>query len=163
VNGITIVLRTLHDGERGLEQKLLAAAARHHAEHEFHHVATDVARWSHEHAARIARAAEPHGLRLPGPADHPEPGPLTARKETAGRALGRQRLPGLLLLRDLRDLHLAATENSLGWEMLAQAAQATQDTDLLELAAACHPQTLRQLRWTNTMIKTLSPQLLTSL
>jgi hypothetical protein len=45
--------------------------------------------------------------------------------------------------------------------MLAQVAQAAKDTDLLDLAAACHPQTLRQLRWTNTMIKTLSPQLLT--
>jgi hypothetical protein len=47
--------------------------------------------------------------------------------------------------------------------MLAQAAQASRDGGLLDLAAACHPQTLRQMRWTNTMIKNLSPQLLTSL
>lgn len=46
--------------------------------------------------------------------------------------------------------------------MLAQAAQATKDDKLLALASACHPQTLRQLRWTNTMIKNLSPQALTS-
>jgi hypothetical protein len=46
--------------------------------------------------------------------------------------------------------------------MLAQAAQATRDERLLGLATACHPQTLRQMRWTNTMIKELSPQLLTS-
>ncbi|NUP38990.1 MAG: hypothetical protein HOY76_18725 [Streptomyces sp.] len=37
------------------------------------------------------------------------------------------------------------------------------DDDLVSLAAACHPQTLRQMRWTNTMIKELSPQILTSL
>lgn len=37
------------------------------------------------------------------------------------------------------------------------------DEDLQSLAAACHPQTLRQMRWTNTMIKELSPQILTSL
>lgn len=76
---------------------------------------------------------------------------------------------GLVLLRDLRALHLAATENSLHWEMLAQTAQtaqtaqATRDERLLELASACHPQTLRQMRWTNTLIKQLSPQVLTSL
>jgi hypothetical protein len=32
-----------------------------------------------------------------------------------------------------------------------------------QLAAACHPQTLRQMRWANTLIKQLSPQVLTSL
>jgi hypothetical protein len=47
--------------------------------------------------------------------------------------------------------------------MLAQAAQATRDDELLALASACHPQTLRQMRWTNTMIKNLSPQVLSSL
>lgn len=47
--------------------------------------------------------------------------------------------------------------------MLAQAAQASGDTELLHLASGCHPQTLRQMRWTNTMIKNLSPQILTSL
>ncbi|MET9090106.1 hypothetical protein ABZX77_51090 [Streptomyces sp. NPDC004237] len=163
MNGIPIVLSALHDGESGLERELLAAADRHRAEHEFHHVARHVARWSHEHADRIARAAEPRGLQLRGPAAHEQPGPLAAIREGLSRAVGRQPPPGLLLLRDLRDLHLAATENSLSWEMLAQVAQAAKDTDLLDLAASCHPRTLRQLRWTNTMIKTLSPQLLISL
>lgn len=46
--------------------------------------------------------------------------------------------------------------------MLAQAAQATRDRTLLDLVTDCHPQTLRQMRWTNTMIKVLSPQLLVS-
>ncbi|WP_167407412.1 hypothetical protein [Streptomyces swartbergensis] len=31
----------------------------------------------------------------------------------------------------------------------------------LALVTDCHPQTLRQLRWTNTMIKALAPELLT--
>ena len=164
MNGIPIVLRALHDGERELERQFLAAADRHSGEHEFHHVAKDIARWSHEHSERIAHAAAPHDLHLPGPMDHPEPGPLaTLREPPLGRSVDRQPPPGLLLLRDLCGLHLAATENSLNWEMLAQVAQAARDTGLLDLAADCHPQTLRQLRWTNTMIKTLSPQLLTSL
>jgi len=46
--------------------------------------------------------------------------------------------------------------------MLAQVAQATSNGELLELASSCHTQTLRQIRWANTMIKTLSPQLLAS-
>jgi hypothetical protein len=46
--------------------------------------------------------------------------------------------------------------------MLAQAAQATKDRRLLDLAADCHPKTLRHTRWTNTMIKQLSAQALTS-
>ncbi|MDQ0774762.1 anaerobic selenocysteine-containing dehydrogenase [Streptomyces aurantiacus] len=31
-----------------------------------------------------------------------------------------------------------------------------------ELPSSCHPRTLRQMRWSNTMIKNLSPQVLTS-
>jgi len=46
--------------------------------------------------------------------------------------------------------------------MLARAARATGADDLLEPATACHPQTLRRMRWTNTLIKTHSPPLLAS-
>jgi hypothetical protein len=46
--------------------------------------------------------------------------------------------------------------------MPGQAAQASRDTGLLELVSGCHPRTLRQLRWANTMVKTQSPQILTS-
>ncbi|MGW3377307.1 hypothetical protein [Streptomyces hydrogenans] len=49
------------------------------------------------------------------------------------------------------------------WEMLAQVARATRDDRALDLASDCRPRTLRQIRWTNTMIKTLSPQALSSL
>ncbi|MEV5933471.1 hypothetical protein AB0L56_12160 [Streptomyces sp. NPDC052079] len=162
MSGIDSTLRTLHNDERDLEQDLLAAAERHRAEHEFHHVATDVARWSREHATRLAALGRDHGLDLPGPRDHPSPGALAALREKASEALGGRPDTGLSLLHDLRDLHLAAARNSVHWEMLGQAAQATRDRDLLDLVSACHPQTLRQMRWTNTMIKVLSPQLLVS-
>jgi hypothetical protein len=162
MTGITTTLRALHDGERDLEQDLLAAAERHRSDHEFHHVATDLARWSREHATRLADTGRAFGLDLSGPREDPTPGVLTALREKASEALGRRPQTGLLLLHDLRDLHLAATRNSLHWEMLAQAAQALRDERLLGLASSCHPRTLRQLRWTNTMIKELSPQLLTS-
>ncbi|MER5808803.1 hypothetical protein ABT143_11510 [Streptomyces sp. NPDC002033] len=46
-------------------------------------------------------------------------------------------------------------------QMLAQPAKTTRDQGLTALAGACHPQPLRLMRWTATMIKNLSPQFLT--
>ncbi|MFG2539356.1 hypothetical protein ACGFU4_29390 [Streptomyces sp. NPDC048511] len=163
MNGTQLVLDALHRGEERLATMLVAVASRHRADHEVHHVATDVAAWSHEHVQRLAAACGRHGPDLDRPCDdawgdvpvplqHATPEPAGLRPE-----------PGLLLLRDLRDVHLAATRNSLHWEMLAQVAQASGAADLLTLASSCHPRTLRQMRWTNTMIKTLSPQVLSSL
>ncbi|MES5817750.1 hypothetical protein [Streptomyces sp. RG80] len=162
MSGIALTLRALHDGERALEKDLLATAERHRGDHEVHHVAGDLARWSREHSTRLAELGRHHDVDLDGPADDPSPGALAGLREKAAEALGRRPEAGLLLLYDLRDLHLAAARNSLYWEMLAQTAQATHDERLLALVTDCHPQTLRQMRWTNTLIKELSPQLLTS-
>ncbi|MFF1271851.1 hypothetical protein ACFVZC_00240 [Streptomyces marokkonensis] len=166
MNGVTLALRALHHGEKHLAEHLTAVAGRHRTEHEIHHVATDVALWSREHVRRLADTGRHYGLDLGEAPDASDSGVLTMLREKAAEAVGRRPEPGLPLLRDLRDLHLGATENSLYWEMLAQAAQAAQaakDDRLLTLASSCHPQTLRQMRWTNTMIKNLCPQILTSL
>lgn len=163
MNGITLTLRALHHGEQHLAKELAAVADRHRTEHEIHHVATDLAHWSRDHVRRLAEAGRDHGMHLGDPSGTDASGLLSTLREKAAEAVGHRPEPGLLLLRDLRRLHLDAAENSLYWEMLAQAAQATKDDKLLALAAECHPQTLRQLRWTNTMIKNLSPQVLTSL
>ncbi|MGW0778723.1 hypothetical protein ACWD01_35065 [Streptomyces sp. NPDC002835] len=163
MNGITLALRVLHHGERHLAGELLAVADRHRTEHEVHHVAKDIAGWSRDHVERLADTGRAYGLELDEPRSKPPQALLAMVRQKAARAVGHRPEPGLLLLRDLRDLHLDASENSLYWEMLAQAAQASKETRLLELASACHPQTLRQMRWTNTMIKNISPQLLTGL
>ncbi|MFK8906178.1 hypothetical protein [Streptomyces sp. YS-3] len=162
MNGIKIVLRGAHHGERRLARELLTVAERHRTEQEIHHVALDLATWSREHVQRLADTARDHDLDLSGPGESPG-GFLTTLREKTAETMGRRPEPGLLLLRDLRDLHLAASENSLSWEMLGQAAQASRDAGLLQLVSSCHPRTLRQMRWTNTMIKILSPQILTSL
>jgi hypothetical protein len=163
VNGITLTLRTLHRGERRLAHDLVTVAERHRTEHEVHHVAADLSAWSREHVRRLAEAGAEHGVSLGDPPDHSPDGVLATLRKKASEAVVHRPEPGLLLLRDLRELHLAAAENSLHWEMLAQAAQASKDSGLLALVSSCHPQTLRQMRWTNTMVKNLSPQLLTSL
>ncbi|MGW1273949.1 hypothetical protein [Streptomyces sp. NPDC002491] len=168
MNGIAFTLRALHHGERHLAGQLTAVAERHRTEHEVHHVARDLAAWSRAHVADLAEAARAHGLDLDGSPGAPATGAtgatgvLSTLREKAAEAVGRRPEPGLLLLRDLRELHLSAAENSLYWEMLAQAAQATKDDELLAVVSSCHPQTLRQMRWTNTLIKNLSPQVLTS-
>lgn len=161
MNGVHLVLRALYHGERRLEKDLLAAGERHRTEHEFCHVAVDLAGWSHEHGVRLAETGRHHGLDLP-PHGPPAYGLRSALREVAAGTLVHRFEPGLLLLHDLHDLCLSASGNSLHWEMLAQAAQATRDTRLLELASSCRPRTLRQVHWAHTMIRNLSPQLLTS-
>jgi hypothetical protein len=76
--------------------------------------------------------------------------------------VGRRPEPALLLLTDLRRIHLRAAGVSVDWELLAQGAQAAKDEQLLALASRCHPETLRQMRWANAMLKELAPQTLTS-
>jgi hypothetical protein len=76
--------------------------------------------------------------------------------------VGRRPEPALLLLADLRRIHQRAAGVSVDWELLAQGAQAAKDERLLALAQRCHPETLRQLRWANAMLKELAPQTLTS-
>lgn len=162
MNGIGATLRALHGGEFRLAEELVAVAGRHSAEHEIHHVALDLARWSDQHRRQLAEEGVRHGLELDASPEQASPGPVPAGPQAPCDAFGRTPEPSQVLLRDLRGLHLAAVGNSLYWEMLAQAAQATGDTRLLRLATACHPRTLRQMRWTNTMLKDLAAQLLTS-
>lgn len=50
----------------------------------------------------------------------------------------------------------------MDWELLAQGAQGAKDVDLIDLSQRCHPQSLRQMRWANAMLKELSAQALTS-
>ncbi|MFF7441797.1 hypothetical protein [Streptomyces sp. NPDC008122] len=159
MNGVELALRTLDQGERHLAGELADLAERHRAEHEIHHVAADLATWSEEHVERLREAAARHDLDL----DTPQDAHFAAFGTSRPTTLATLPDPGLLLLRDLREVHLAATRNSLHWEMLAQVAQASKDTALLSLASSCHPRTLRQMRWTNTMIKNLSPQVLAAL
>ena len=68
---------------------------------------------------------------------------------------------GESLLGDLRRLYLLASEASIDWTILGQAAQAARDTELIALVDECHSDELRTLRWTTTRIKETAPQVLT--
>ncbi|MDF3312021.1 hypothetical protein P3H15_44405 [Rhodococcus sp. T2V] len=155
---LDLVLRQVHRSEHTLALALSALAARHKADHEIHHVALDLADWSQDHLRRLAAAGTRYGIDL-----NPDPSTealTTPVQEELGELLGRRPEPALILLMDLRHLHRVTAGVSLDWELLAQGSQATKDKDLLALTQRCHPQTLRQLRWSNTLLKVLAPQTL---
>jgi hypothetical protein len=156
---LNLALRELHRAERALAAGLLKVADRHRADHEIYHVARDLARWSQQHVHELAQVGQRYGLNLK---DDPEEdsGLLAIVRGKASELAGRRPEPGLLLLADLRHLHRVAAGVSLDWELLAQGAQAAKDSELLSLARRCHPQSLRQMRWANAMLKVLSPQIL---
>lgn len=150
----------LHRSEAHLAHDLRAIAARHHGDQDITHLARDLADWSDDHVATLADHARRYRLRLSAtPRSHA----LRIRiQERLSDALRRRPEPALLLLADLRRVHRVAAGVSLDWELLAQGAQAAKDDDLLTLTTRCHPQSLRQMRWANAMLKELSPQALTA-
>ncbi|MFD4628407.1 hypothetical protein ACFVYR_00685 [Streptomyces sp. NPDC058284] len=158
MSGIVTTMWALRRGERTLAEELRLVAERHRDEQEIFHVARDLARWSGENEERLAAEIERQDGDSGPEAGSGETGCLMALTGACGPADGDE---GALLLHDLRHLHLRASENSLLWETLAQAAQAARDSHLLDVASAGHPRSLRQMRWTNTMIKILAPQILT--
>jgi hypothetical protein len=147
----------LHDRESSLASALRALSDQHKADHEVFHVARDLAAWSSEHVRRLAEVGTDYGVDLD--AEGERDGTLVGRIKQKGAELASRRPePGLLLLVQLREVHLDAAAVSLDWEVLAQAAQAMKDAELLSAAQDCHPETLRQLRWANAKVKELSVQ-----
>lgn len=158
---LNLALSELHRSETHLARSLSGLAARHHADHEIANIAGGVLlRWSESHLSDLATAAADHGVQL-----KTEPrteARATTAQEKLSELLGRRPEPAMLLLVDLRRLYRTAAGVSLDWELLAQGAQALDLPDLVALAKRCHPETLRQVRWANAMLKILSPQVLAS-
>lgn len=165
MKAVAQLIKQLHEGESDLVGKLRRAAHQHATDFDVQHGATQLSRWSQEHVARLAETGKRFDLDLASEVGDGEAGEgiIGQVLEKTAQAAGRRPEPALLLLRDLRELHLCAAGNNLDWEMLAQAAKALVDSKLLELTEACKPQTVRQMEWTNTLIKELSPQVLSSL
>jgi len=158
-NKVGMAIEELHRVENDLVAALLNLADQQKVDHEIFHVARDIAGWSREHVGELARVGRAYGLDLDAePEDEPS---LLARVKQKGSELtGRFHEPGLLLLADLRHVHRTAAGASLDWEILAQTAQALKDTDLLDVAQRCHPETLRQMRWANAKLKETAAQVM---
>ncbi len=156
-SGLEYALTKLHEGENKVAEHLQVLQARHPSDHEVHHVAIDLLRFSRENVRQLAEAAAAHDVQLNAETGWPSPQEALARATTVEEATP------LTLLDDLRTLYLLAAETSLDWEMLAQHAQAAREADLLQLSKQRHPQTQRQMKWANTMLKVRSPQTLASM
>ena len=158
-NKVGLAIEELHRVENDLVVALLTLSDQQKVDHEIFHVARDLAGWSREHVAELARVGRDYGLTLDADADD-EPSFVARVKHKGSELTGRFHEPGLLLLADLRHVHRMAAGASLDWEVLAQTAQALKDSELLGVAQRCHPQTLRQMRWANAKIKETSAQVM---
>jgi hypothetical protein len=66
----------------------------------------------------------------------------------------------MLLLRDLRQLHLAIEESAMLWVIVGQGAFAARDAELLALVEKSREEITHQLMWVTTRIKETAPQVL---
>lgn len=158
MNKINMLVRVLHRAERNVSKRFLIVGERHKSDHEVYHLTRDFARWSDEHVQLLAEHGRRMGFRLNTAAKPPHY--MCALRETGAQLFEQRPESGVVLLRDLRKLHLDLSGLSVDWELLGQAAQGVKDDELLQLTQRCHPDTLRQARWANSMIKVIAPQAL---
>jgi hypothetical protein len=159
-----LAIREARDAEQTLAHHLNIVGERHKADHDVFHLTETLQRIAHANLERLAPHGERHGAEI-DPADAPAEhgsGLLEKTRQKSAELIGRRPEPGLLLVRDLRKLHLLYGEASINYVILGQGAQAARDGDLLDAVSLCHAQTLRGMRWTVTRIKTAAPQVLTS-
>jgi hypothetical protein len=168
-----LAIEQVASAERELAEQLLTVGERHKADHDVFHMTRTLSKREWAHLDALAKHAGRYGTSV-GDRDGSEPGRgngpgragpaelLASAREKSAELLGRRPEPGLLLLRDLRELHLLAAGASLDWVALAQGAQAAKDNDLLAAVTECHNETLQTLKWTTYRLKEAAPQVLTS-
>jgi hypothetical protein len=154
-----LAIRDVRDAEQTLARRLDALGERHKADHDVYRLTQTLQQIAHANLERLA----PHGVRygIDVEAEHGA-GLLDKAREKSSELIGRRPETGLLLLRDLRELHLRYAEAAIDYVILGQGAQAARDRELLDAVSQCHAQTLRGMKWTVTRIKTAAPQTLTS-
>jgi hypothetical protein len=159
---IGLAIEQVADAEAKLVDELVAVGERHRTDHDVFHVTRTLAKLENGHVEALAAHADRYGTSIDGDRrDSPgEPGPLHRVVEKSAELIGRRPEPALLLLRDLREIYLLASETSIDWVMLAQGSQAVKDTELLDVVSKCHDETLRTVKWATYRIKTASPQAL---
>ncbi|MEU8804534.1 hypothetical protein [Spirillospora sp. NPDC048819] len=146
--------------EADLAKELRRLGERHAVEQDLYHLGLTLAKQCADHVERLAPFAERYGTSQPKVDD--SPGLLDTLRHASARMVGRSEIVGVLLLRDLRNLYLGAQEAEIAWVILAQAAQAARDRDLLDLTATCQEAAETRGKWLRTRIKVTAPQVLVS-
>jgi len=146
--------------EAELVKLLRAVGGRHAAEPDLYQLGHTVAESCAEHVTRLRPFAARYGATVDDSAAPGGPGVLDALRGKGSELVGHGGAAGLPLLRDLRELYLAAQDSELAWVVLLQAARAARDPDLVEVATACHEEADGCGRWLRTRIKEAAPQVL---
>jgi hypothetical protein len=133
---IDIAVERVKESEEALATGLESVGEHHSDDHDVFHITRTLAKRSR---ARIDR--------------------LGGKEATA---VGKKLSDSGDLLGDLRGLYMLASEASIDWTILGQAAQAAKDAELLGLVDECHADELRTLKWATTRVKEAAPQALTS-
>lgn len=146
---IGLYLRLVKDSETQLGEALVSVADHHQEEPDMEEVCRLLASWSHQKALSTERFINKYGAK-----------PDRGAEKLYSELFQGPRRGGLALLRDLHDLWLLATEAHICWTLLAQAAQALRDTDLIETCLENTQQSGRQIAWLETRSKQAAPQTL---
>src|SRR5206468_11282296 len=129
-------------------------------EHDLYHLGHTLARRSEQHLQKLEPFAERYGA-PPAPNGVGDGSALLETlRHKSSELLGRSEVTGMLLLRDLRNLYLTAQEAEIAWVILAQAARAVRDRELLQIASLCHEEAEARGKWLRTRIKESAPQAL---
>ncbi len=148
----------VRERETELATLLRTVGERHATEPDLYHLGHTIAASCAEHVSRLRPFAARYGAHPDGDGDGSRLLETVRRK---GSELPRHNEPaGLLLLRDLRELYLAAQDSELAWVVLLQAARAARDAALVDVATACHEEADGCGRWLRTRIKQAAPQVL---
>lgn len=94
---LPLMLRVLHRTEHRMASSLLGMADRHVVEHEIHHVAKDLARWSQQHVHELAELGRQRDINLADNAPE-DAGVFGALEQKASELTGDRPEPALLLL-----------------------------------------------------------------
>ena len=154
-------LRLLHETLVELAAEYRKVGERHAAEQDVFHQTQNLAAQCELQAGSLQLHAGRYGAELPNDEDAGFfEGMLAAVRRASAGAVRSSPLPALLLLHDLRHLHLAIEEVAMLWLVVGQASQALRDQELLELVTRSREEITKQLMWVTTRIKETAPQVL---
>jgi hypothetical protein len=146
-------IEDVHNAEAELAKQLRSVGERHAAEPDLYHLGQTLARQCAEHLGRLAPFAQRYGAGTHH-LESPRRGSTEPDADSAQT--------GLLLLRDLRELYLAAQDAEMTWVILNQAARAVRDWELVEVAGVCQEAAQARAKWVRTRIKESCTQVLAS-
>lgn len=151
----------LHGALVELADDFRKVGERHAVEHDVFHLSHSLALQCEGQANALRRYGEryEHSLR-PVSEDGVWDGLLAKVRRANATLVGRLPVTGVLLLRDLRQLHLSLQEVAVLWLVVGQAAQANRDAELLTLAEQSRQELTHQIIWVTTRIKETAPQAL---